>query len=98
MKYDDLVAEAAAKSLSWEQAISLVDRLAAAIRDLQQHVPPEGRRVTEYKDGEGNMVMLDPENSVWEAYAFDDELGCIRPHGLMHPTAAAAMAAREGGK
>jgi hypothetical protein len=89
MEYDewDVRAEPVSNTLN------LISRLAAAIRDLQQHTPPEGWRVTEYVKGptyspQAPRVFLSPE---WGWIAVKDE----NQHSREHPTAAAAMAAIE---
>ncbi len=98
MKYDDLVAEV-------EQAARIVDaagysrhdvsriltRLAAAIRDLQQHAPPEGWRVTAYtNEGRGVCVQWFLSEGYWAFWPTEN-----RGWSNGHPTAAAAMAAIE---
>lgn len=95
-KYDALIAEAAqaARNLrelfpNCKREADTYDRLAAALRELQAHVPPPGWRVTEYAKGEDKFV--------WRPTSELDGNWCIFSDlsGKEYPTAAAAMAAIE---
>jgi hypothetical protein len=98
MKYDDLVAEANVRVIHAETRAhstmgdtDLIQRLAAAIRDLQQHVPPEGWRVTEWK--RGGDFAFSPQHGHTAGLWFS--MGKSGKQYGPFPTAAAAMAAIE---
>ena len=94
-KYDALIAEAEEAALDWldcdnSEEADLLNRLATALREAQAHVPPEGWRVTEYKNNDCESCVFLDENTWYSDELLADD-GCL----LSYTTAAAAMAAIE---
>lgn len=101
MKYDDLVKEADRALLytSGGEISDLPERLALAIRDLQQHLPPDGWRVTEYTREDGKRCVQHRHwaapHAAWKPVLRNGLYFGNKRKFDAHSTATAAMAAIE---